>query len=50
MIYENLLCPFSRKFRCRCDDVEFVATACWFVELLAKFIKYIFNIVVCWDT
>ena len=37
---QKLLCPFSWKFYSDLDEIQSVATTCWFVEAHAAFILH----------
>ena len=37
---QKLRCPFSRKLKIDLDEIQSVATTCWFVEAHAKFILH----------
>ena len=37
---QELRCPFSRKLKIDSDEIQSVATTCWFVEAHARFILH----------
>ena len=37
---QKLWCPFLKKFILDLDEIQYVATTCWFIEAHAKFILH----------